>query len=81
MVALHHQPVPVAFLTVLVKELTIVGAIEYPPDFGEMLRLLERRDLGAMITHRFPLARFHEGLAAARDPRTAGKVLIEMEEG
>jgi threonine dehydrogenase-like Zn-dependent dehydrogenase len=78
-VAIHHQPRPVSFLNVLVKELTIVGAIEYPPDFGEMLRLLERRDLSAMITHRFPLARFPDALAAARDQRTAGKVLIEME--
>ena len=74
-----HEPRPVSFLSVMLKELTILGSIEYPPDFGEMLRLLERRDLGAMIKHRFPLARFSDALAAARDQNTAGKVLIEME--
>ena len=78
-VAIHHQPVPVSFLSVLVRELAIFGAMEYPPDFGEMLRLLERRDLSAMITHRFPLSRFHEALATARDQRSAGKVMIEMD--
>jgi threonine dehydrogenase-like Zn-dependent dehydrogenase len=64
----------------MMKELTILGSMEYPPDFNAMLRLLERWDLGPMITHRFPLPRFHEALAAARDAETSGKVLIEMEE-
>jgi hypothetical protein len=31
-----------------------------------------------MVTHRFPLERFHDALAAARDPQGAGKVLVEM---
>jgi len=78
-VAIHHQPTPVSFLDVMVKELSILGSIEYPPDFTAMLRLLERWDLSAMITHRFPLARFHDALVAARDQERAGKVLIEME--
>jgi threonine dehydrogenase-like Zn-dependent dehydrogenase len=78
-VAIHHQSVPVSFLDVLVKELSILGAIEYPPDFGAMLRLLERWDLSEMITHRFPLSRFPDALAAARDQAAAGKVLVEMD--
>jgi threonine dehydrogenase-like Zn-dependent dehydrogenase len=78
-VAIHHEIIPVSFLNVLVKELSILGAIEYPPDFGAMLRLLERWDLSPMITHRFPLSRFHEALAAARDQANAGKVLVEMD--
>jgi hypothetical protein len=31
-----------------------------------------------MISHRFPLERFHEALALARDPQAGGKVMIEM---
>jgi hypothetical protein len=32
-----------------------------------------------MISHRFPLERFHEALTVARDPQAGGKVLVEME--
>ena len=76
-VALHRAPVPVNFLLVMMKQLTLRGAMEYPEDFGETLALLARRDLAPMITHRFPLARFAEALAVARDANTSGKVMIE----
>jgi threonine dehydrogenase-like Zn-dependent dehydrogenase len=77
-VALHRQPIEVSFLLVLMRELQITGAMEYPEDFGRGIDLLARRDLGAMITHRFPLERFHEALEVARDPSVAGKVMIEV---
>jgi threonine dehydrogenase-like Zn-dependent dehydrogenase len=76
-VALHRAPVPVSFLLVMMKQLTLRGAMEYPADFGATLALLARRDLTPMITHRFPLARFAEALAIARDPGASGKVMIE----
>jgi threonine dehydrogenase-like Zn-dependent dehydrogenase len=76
-VALHRAPVPVNFLLVMMKQLTLRGAMEYPEDFGETLALLARRDLAPMITHRFPLARFAEALAVARDANASGKVMIE----
>ncbi len=79
-VALHRAPVEVNFLLVMMKQLTVRGAMEYPTDYTEMIRLLERRDLSAMITHRFPLSRFPEAFAVARDPETGGKVMIDMQE-
>jgi threonine dehydrogenase-like Zn-dependent dehydrogenase len=79
-VALHGE-VPVNFLLVMMKQLTIRGAMEYPEDYTDSLDLLVRRDLSAMISHRFPLERFHEALAVARDPQAGGKVLIELGEG
>jgi len=78
-VALHREPIEVSFLLVLMRELQITGAMEYPEDFGRGVELLARRDLSAMITHRFPLERFDEALAVARDPAVAGKVMIEVE--
>jgi len=78
-VAIHHETTPVAFLNVMMKELTILGSIEYPPDWNDMLNLLERWELSPMITHRFPLERFHDALAVARDQRDCGKVLLEMD--
>jgi threonine dehydrogenase-like Zn-dependent dehydrogenase len=80
-VALHDEPRPVHFLLVMMKQLTLRGAMEYPEDFGVTLGLLARRDLSPMISHRFPLARFGDALAVARDPSAAGKVMIEMEDG
>ena len=78
-VALHRAPIEVSFLLVLMRELEISGAMEYPDDFGRSLDVLARRDLAPMITHRFPLERFDEALAVARDPEVAGKVMVEIE--
>lgn len=77
-VALHRAPIEVNFLLVLMRELQISGAMEYPEDFGRGIDLLARRDLSPMITHRFPLERFHEALDVARDANAAGKVMIDL---
>jgi threonine dehydrogenase-like Zn-dependent dehydrogenase len=76
-VALHSQAIPVNFLLVMIKQLVIRGAMEYPEDFAESLGVLARWDLSPMISHRFPLERFSEALAVARDPRAGGKVLVD----
>jgi threonine dehydrogenase-like Zn-dependent dehydrogenase len=78
-VALHRAPIEVSFLLVLMRELQINGAMEYPEDFGRSLEVLARDHLRPMITHRFPLARFDEALGVARDPQTSGKVMIEVD--
>jgi threonine dehydrogenase-like Zn-dependent dehydrogenase len=77
-VAVHDGEIPVSFLLVMMKQLTIRGAMEYPEDYTQSLELLVRRDLSPMISHRFPLERFHEAFEVARDPRAGGKVLVEM---
>ncbi|MFP6624786.1 MAG: alcohol dehydrogenase catalytic domain-containing protein [Myxococcota bacterium] len=76
-VALHYEPVPVSFLLVMMKQLTLRGAMEYPDDYARTLDLLCRRDLSPMITHRFPLERFHEGMEIACDPQQGGKIMID----
>jgi threonine dehydrogenase-like Zn-dependent dehydrogenase len=76
-VALHREPIPVSFLLVMMKQLTLRGAMEYPADFSQTIALLGRRDLSPLITHRFPLERFAEALAVARDAHAGGKVMIQ----
>jgi len=61
------------------KQLTICGAMEYPEDYNDALALLARRDLSAMVSHRFPLSDFHDALAVASDPRAGGKVLVSID--
>lgn len=76
-VALHYDPIPVSFLVVLMKQLTIRGSMEYPPRFQDAVDLLARHDLSAMITHRFPLERFAEAVEVLAG-RDCGKVLITV---
>ena len=60
-VALHHRPIEVSFLVVLMRELQITGAMEYPDDFGRCLELLETGALDPMVTHRFPARTLRRG--------------------
>ena len=77
-VALHGTAIPVNFLLVMIKQLTIRGAMEYPKDYSDTLELLARWDLSPMISHRFPLERFPEAFEVARNPQAGAKVLIEL---
>lgn len=77
-VALHRQDVPVSFLNVLMRELTIRGSMEYPQDFTRMIRLLGRTDLSSMVTDRFPLDRAVEAIELASSGDSTGKVLVEI---
>lgn len=77
-VALHREAVPVSFLDVLMRELTIRGSMEYPDDFTRTIRLLERTDLSAMVSDRFGLDHAVEALAVARAGDSAGKIMVEI---
>lgn len=78
-VALHYRPIKVSFLTLLMKELTLRGSIEYPARFESSVELLARRDLSALITHRFGLEQFHDALTALEGSQDCGKVLITLD--
>ena len=78
-VALHYRPIKVNFLTVLMKELTLRGSIEYPARFENSIDLLARRDLSALITHRFGLEQFADALATLDGSKDCGKVLIAVD--
>jgi threonine dehydrogenase-like Zn-dependent dehydrogenase len=77
-VALHRRDVPVSFLNVLMRELTIRGSMEYPEDFTRMVRLLERTDLSPMVSDRFGLDDALAALALADSGDSAGKILVEI---
>jgi threonine dehydrogenase-like Zn-dependent dehydrogenase len=78
-VALHEQSVNVSFLWVMMKQMTIRGAMEYPADYNDAIELLTRWDLSPMITHRFPLERIGEAIEVATDPNAGGKVMIDID--
>ncbi len=80
-VAIHYEPIPTSYLTVLMKQFTIRGSMEYPPRFADAIDLLVRRDLSALITHRFPLDRFDDALTLLEESKDCGKVLVTMHAG
>ncbi len=79
MVALHYEPIPTSYLTVLMKQFTIRGSMEYPTRFAEAIDLLDRRDLSALITHRFPLERFGDAVSMLGGSKECGKVLVSID--
>ncbi len=80
-VALHYDPVPTSYLMLLMKQFTIRGSMEYPARFEDAIDLLGRRDLSAVITHRFPLERFDEALATLEGSKACGKVMVTVDQG
>lgn len=78
-VALHFEPIPTSYLLVVMKQFTIRGSMEYPSRFEEAIDLLTRRDLSALVTHRFPLDRFDEALVTLGGSKECGKVMVTME--
>jgi threonine dehydrogenase-like Zn-dependent dehydrogenase len=64
---------------VLMKEFTVRGSMEYPARFADAIDLLERRDLSALITHRYPLERFDDALGELQGSKDCGKVLVSVD--
>jgi len=77
-VALHRKRASIDFMTVLMKQMTLVGSIEYPERYETMLELIARRDPTPMITHRFALDDFVDAFAVASAPDAGAKVMIQM---
>jgi threonine dehydrogenase-like Zn-dependent dehydrogenase len=67
---LPHEPTPVRFFGVVRREVTIIGSMIYQDEFGEALRLLERRAVRTLplLTHRFALDAIDQAFTAHRDP-------------
>jgi threonine dehydrogenase-like Zn-dependent dehydrogenase len=80
-VALHPEPLSVNFMAVMSKRLQIRGSMGYPARFEDAIELLSRRDVGAMITHRLPLEKFHDALAVLDADKNCGKVLVTIDAG
>ncbi len=78
-VALHQEPLELDCMTLLMKELRLIGAMAYPDqEFRDVIAMLSagRVDVSAMISARYPLAEFDEAFACARRPEHGAKVLV-----
>ena len=75
----HHAPIELHPLTLLIKELRLVGSMAYPGEYPEVIQMLESGavDVAPLVSHSFPLEEFLDALDTARDQERAGKVMIE----
>jgi 2-desacetyl-2-hydroxyethyl bacteriochlorophyllide A dehydrogenase len=80
-VAVHFAPVPLNMIALLMKELQITAAIEYPVEFPAVVEMLTsgKVDVRPMISHHFPLSQFNEAFAQAQRQNEALKVLVDCQ--
>jgi 2-desacetyl-2-hydroxyethyl bacteriochlorophyllide A dehydrogenase len=76
---LPHEPTPVAFFSVVRREISLTGSMIYQDEFPEAIGLVERGAVrsGALVTHRFALGEIDAAFAAHRDPASI-KVALEL---
>ena len=67
---LPHEPTPVAFFSVVRREVTIAGSMIYQDEFPEAMRLIAAGTVRTtpLVTHRFPLDAISEAFAAHERP-------------
>ena len=75
---LPHEPTPVAFFSVVRREVTIIGSMIYQDEFPEALRLISSGQVSVapLVTHRFPLAEIGAAFTAHRDPASIKVALL-----
>jgi len=78
-VGLHKKPVPISLTDVLMRELTIRGAMGYPTEFPQVIEMLRSGevDVTPMVSHRFRLPEFETAFGIASDANAAAKVLVD----
>lgn len=67
---LPHEPTPVAFFSVVRREVTLTGSMIYADEFPEAMRLIAAGTVRTrpLLTHRFGLEAIGEAFAAHRRP-------------
>jgi 2-desacetyl-2-hydroxyethyl bacteriochlorophyllide A dehydrogenase len=80
-VGVHFAPVELNMINLLMRELVITAAMEYPVEFPYVIEMLlsGEVDVRPLISHRFPLSRFDEAFAQARRQNEAVKVLVDCQ--
>lgn len=80
-VGVHFAPVEFNMTNFLMRELRLTASMAYPNEFPEVIDMLldGSMDVGPLISHRFPLSRFHEAFAQAQQAEHAVKVMIDCQ--
>lgn len=77
-VAVHKEPVPVDFLTVMSNEITLVGSMGYPNEIFEVTGdiVANWETYARIVSHTIPFTEIDEALRLAGTPGAADKVVV-----
>ena len=80
-VSTQKKPVALDFMTVMIKELTLTGALGYPKELAEVIDMLKDGaiDLKPLVSHRFAGPDVMQAFGTATQPDQAAKVLVRYE--
>jgi 2-desacetyl-2-hydroxyethyl bacteriochlorophyllide A dehydrogenase len=79
--SLQKKPVPVNFVLMMGKELTLTATLGYPTELTDVLKMLDAGviDPEAMVSHRFKGADVMKAFETAQQPDRAAKVLVQYD--
>lgn len=80
-VAVHKEPVPVDFLSLMSNEVTILGSIGYPDEIFDVTEDLVAnwQKYARIVSHTIPFDRVDEALATASTPGAADKIVVTFD--
>jgi threonine dehydrogenase-like Zn-dependent dehydrogenase len=80
-VAVHKEPVPADFLSVMSNEITVLGSMGYPDEIFDVTTDLVAnwQKYARIISHTIPFARVDEALATAATPGAADKIVVTFD--
>ncbi|WP_187276488.1 zinc-dependent alcohol dehydrogenase [Parahaliea maris] len=81
-VGVHFVPVELDMVNLLMRELQITAAMEYPVEFPQVIDMLSSGevDVRPLVSHHFPLSQFTNAFAQAQRPDEAVKVLVDCQD-
>jgi 2-desacetyl-2-hydroxyethyl bacteriochlorophyllide A dehydrogenase len=81
-IGVHFAPVELNMISLLMRELRIVGAMSYVDEFSKVIDMLSSGevDVTPLITHHFPLSEFDQAFAQAQRQNEAIKVIVACQE-
>ncbi|MEX3644581.1 zinc-dependent alcohol dehydrogenase [Mycolicibacterium porcinum] len=80
-VAVHKEPVPVDFLSLMSNEITILGSMGYPDEIFDVTEdlIANWEKYARIVSHTIPFDRVDEALATASTPGAADKIVVTFD--
>lgn len=80
-VAVHKEPVPVDFLSLMSNEITVLGSMGYPDEIFDVTEdlIANWEKYARIVSHTIPFDRVDEALATASTPGASDKIVVTFD--